>query len=353
MRTSSLLLFNLIVFCLVQDAKAQRIPQYNYAMEVRYFNSKDYHELNFVPSMNGKKITYEVINEKKSSSKRFERSYNDQGRLLAYYKLNEEGKMPLLINQYTQDGYFKSKKRFKKGKLITEMNYEYDENDQLIDLYESKKGKEFSKKHWELNEDDCVISSTWHKRGKLRRIWTYEYYNKCDRKKSVLMNADKKILKEWNYDCKSEGEIVTPKKDVTQICKWEEADSTTIKYVSQTIDDKGRARKTVFSHRKLDTALVSIVYYDHKDRLSTESNFDPDYKNRRLSNKSYNTKGEVIWSSENIYEDDFLVKKIRKSGKWYRSIDYKYNLNQELATLDFHKKEEGNVYKKIVIDYNN
>lgn len=353
MKYFGLFLLSVILLFPFDIVEAQNNSQYNYAIEVNYSNYIDYHGFRYVPSMKGKKINYEVVHQKQNKIEKFERTYNKEGQLLEYFRIEGDNKVPILRNEFTAKGRYSNRKKYKKGVLHKQTSYSYNEDDQLTEMYESQKGKEISRKYWNHNDDKCIESSTWYKKGKLKRKWAYEYYSECDRKKSTLFKANGKVVNEWNYDCKSEGEIVEPKKDVTQVCKWEEADSTTIKYISQTIDEKGRARKTVYIHRRSDTALVSKTEYDHKDRLESEIFFDPNYEHRWISDKTYNSKGEVIWSNEFIYNDDLLIKEIRKSGKWFRSIEYNYNQNNEMAGIDFHKKSEGNIYRKIAINYNN
>jgi len=336
-----------LVLIISNLSKAQNNSERNY---ITYHNSNSHSDdFYFLPDMKNKTIEYSVEDVKKGKSKKFERSYNSAGRLIAFYAFKDGEKLALELSKYNEQNRLINKKVFKRNTIKHEVKVILEDETNLKSMIELKKGNEIARKNWQYNEDGCTLASTWHKRGKLKRQWTYEYYYKCDRKKSTLMNGKGKIINEWTYDCNSEGEILEKKKDITQVCKWEEVDETLIKHVRQTIDDKGRASKNVYTHRRSDTALISVLNYDENDKLQSEFLYDPENKGRVNSYKFFNSKGKCFWSQGFDYEGGKLVKVSKKFGNRYIQVNYIYNEEDQLAKIEFHKDSEGNIYKNTII----
>ena len=332
-------------------SKAQKNSEYNYISFS--YNKKNTDDKPFVNSMKGKTVLYEVINTKKNKREKFQKTFNERGYLSEFYQLQNDEKTPLQLSTFNDSGLIVNNKVYNKNGLkeevvINRMNYKA-----INELIKLKKGKEKSRKvfHYRASEPDCDSVSYWYKKGKLKRKWIHEYYDKCERKKTLLQNSDGKTLKEWSYDCKSEGELVEHKKNVTQVCKWEEVDDKYIMYIRQSIKDNGKTVKGVFKHRRSDTAIVSITYYDSKNRKESYTLYDPDIKYRRIKSEFYKNNGEVSWSEEFTYESNVLKSSVEKSGRWFNKVDYQYDSLGLLKKLTFHIKKEGNIYRETILSY--
>jgi len=350
MKTTSSILF-LLMFCLFFKLDAQRNTEHNYI--IFNYSGQNTDDKPYVASMKGKTVDYEIIKTKNSKRSKYVKTFNEDGRMSSFYEYVEGNKRPLQLTTFNDSGFVVNNKVYNKKGLKSEVKISRKNYKKINEIVKIKKGKEYSKKIYHSKDSDCDTASYWYKNGKLKRQWAYEYYKACERKRSVLMDADGKVLKEWNYDCKSEGEIVNVKKNSTKVCNWEEVDDKHIMYITQSINDKGKATKTIFMHRRSDTNLVNIKYYDHLDRLSSYIQYDPDAKYRILKSEHYKNNGKPYWIEKYNYRENKLQSITERSGgKWFNKVDYEYNEKEELSKLVFHKKQEGNIYRETLLTYN-
>ena len=147
------------------------------------------------------------------------------------------------------------------------------------------------------------------------------------------------MLKKWTYDCKKEGEELIKKKDVKQICSWEETDDKHLIKVQQTFDEKGNVVKMISKYRSSDTSLVFYKRYNSDNELTFESVYDPDIK-RQLYYKSY--KNGKVKSQTNYKYDGVKVVSYTwsRKGKVKYKTQYEYGHDSQLVAMKSYKNED-------------
>lgn len=292
-------------------------------------------------------------NLKNNKVKKFVRKYNEEGKLLTYGKYVEGSIQPYVENKYDAEGHKLEFQSYKKGKLKKQLLYTRNEEGKMLNVkHLSGKGKLQRAGNWSYTEDGCVKSSTLLKSDgeTIKRIWEYAYYEECKKSKSTLKKGNGKLIKEWTYDCKEEGEVLQKKKDVTQVCKWEEVDKDYLIKVTQTFSEKGKIIKNVAKYRSSDTSIVSSKRYNHKEELVAEYTYDHDFK-KPLKNTYYKN-GAVRSSRTYSYDGDKLIGRVyQRKGKQRSKITYEYDSDDRLTAYQRYEKE-GELSKKITLQYN-
>ena len=115
---------------------------------------------------------------------------------------------------------------------------------------------------------------------------------------------------------------MTKKKDVSQVCRWEETDDKHLIKVQQTFDENGKVVKMVSKYRGADTSLMSYKKYNSDNELTYESIFNPDIA-KQLYHKSYKN-GRVRYQTIYKYDGENLV-----NYAWYKRAKMKYNTAYE------------------------
>ena len=224
-------------------------------------------------------VTYITSNSKGEKKWEWKEKFNKNGKIVAAIKVNDGEDRVMYSNIYDANKKLENSKIFRKnGKLKKEIKIERTAEGKYKKVSQFKKEKLKKIRTYEYNISDCVESSKYLKgSGKLKNSWLYEYYSECDKKKTTLLKANGKVVKEWTYACKKEGEQLTKKDDVTQICQWEETDDKHLIMIHQSFDEKGKVVKVVNKYRAADTAIFSVKVYNGEDQLKTESTFNYDY----------------------------------------------------------------------------
>lgn len=334
----------LVLFIIVSQLSFGQ-SEYNYSGNSYKFSG--YNDLIYlVPAVKNK--TVEVITTRNKGRKvyHYEKSFNEFAKVTEEAKIKKGERLVTRQNAYDKNGKITNAKIFKKGSLREQFIITRNE-DGLQTAFENKngKGKLKSKSVWEyVPNQKCMKSSTLYKKEgtQVKKQWSYEYYGDCEKKQSVLTNGKGKVLKIWTYDCKKEGEELTKKKDVNQICKWEETDENFLIKVQQNFDEKGRIMKTVAKYRAVDTSLVSYKRYNSDNELISESNYDPDTK-KNLGYTLYK-KGKIKYATTYEYDGERVLSYMwERKGKVQYKSEYIYNDNKELVEMkSFNKKMELN-----------
>ncbi|MBL4707599.1 MAG: hypothetical protein JKY48_04070 [Flavobacteriales bacterium] len=294
-----------------------------------------------VPGVKNKTVDITTTRIKNEKKLHYKKQYDSNGNLTKYSKVIKGKELTLSQNSYDDRGNVLHVKQFKEnGKPKEELKIERNTEGKKLKLERYQRGKLKYTKNWNYKPEGCIEMSTTHKsNGKLSYKWIYEYYSECDKKRSVLLKANGKVKKEWTYDCKQEGEQLEKKKDVTQVCKWEEVDGDYLVKVYQSLNGKGKTYKTVSTYRSSDTAIVKVQRYNDKEELTSTYTYDFSYKKPLAY--AYYRKGkpryETIYTYENGSISSYLSK--RKSKVTHKAI-YVYNEDNQLTQMKSFKKGE-------------
>lgn len=313
--------------------------EYNYQGRMFYTGAEDI--IYLVPAM--KNMTVRVKTTKLNSKKvyQYEKTFNEFAKVTEEKKIKKDEVLLTNSNEYNEKGELIDRKYFRNGKL--KRVYEYTRNEKgKITNYENRdgKGKLKAKGTWEyMPNAKCLKNSVSYKKDgtTAKRMWNYEYFGDCEKKQSTLTNAKGKVIKTWTYACKTEGEELVKKKDVNQVCNWEETDDNYLIKVQQNFDEKGKVVKMVSKFRSSDTALVSYKRYNSDNEMTSESVFNPDtekelsysyYKNGKLRSErtyeyngeqilsyAWNRKGKIRYKSEFIYNDSSELVEMKSYNK--------------------------------------
>ena len=324
--------------------------EYNYSSN--YFNSTVEYMVQNIPGVKNQTILVQSKNARNGKVYEYKKSFNDFALMTELVSIKKGEEVLAEKAEYNSNGKIINRKSYKNGKIHSEYNIVRDQEDREV-MYESfKRGKLKTKSDWSYkpNQKCLDYSQLFKKDGiTIKRKWTYEYYDECEKKQSILINSKGKVLKKWTYDCKKEGEELTKKKDVSQICKWEETDDAFLLKVQQTFDEKGRVRKVVSTYRSVDTALVFYKYYNSDNELTYETEFDPNTK-KTMYYKSYK-KGEIKYQGNYTYEGE------KQTGyAWYKngekqySTEYEYNDSMQLIAITSYR-DENKVTHMTTISY--
>lgn len=325
-------------FCVAQS-------EYNYQGSTYMYSSQDY-LLYLIPAVKNKTVEITTTRNKRKKVYHYEKTFNEFGKVTEEVKIKEGERILTKQNTFDANGNIIQAKKYKKGRLEEESTITRDEEGRQTAFQNTNgKGKIKSKSAWEYMPNfKCLKSSTLYKKNgtEVKRQWKYEYYGDCEKKQSVLSDGKGKILKTWTYDCKKEGEELTKKKDVNQICKWEETDENFLIRVQQNFDEKGKLVKMVAKYRASDTSLVSYKRYNSKNELTSESTYNPDTK-KNLSYTSYKN-GKVRYATTYEYDGERVRSYMwEQNGKMQAKSEYIYNDNYELVELkSYNRKMELN-----------
>lgn len=326
--------------------------EYNPDSEWGYNNAiympVQFNHLSGKPAIDAEQLHFILINSKGKKTEYY-KEYNKDGKLLKYYKKDsKKGILPIAEFDY-QDNKVKTAKSFKNKKIISSTEKKWYGKDKLLETKRTnRKGELVSLKTWEYNNDSCLISSTYEKRGKLKRKWEYEYYDKSNKSSTKLYNGKGKLLNVWTYDCNQEGEKLTVKNDTTQICKWDESSSDYLIKVYQTFDDKGKIKKYVKKYTKTDTLIVEITTYDENESMLYHSTFNKSFE-KPLMSEGYR-KGKKTYSFEYQYDDDKVTS---FNSYWKDKLCLKYENKYDGERLIEQKRydKKGELSLTIQLEY--
>jgi len=325
--------------------------EYNY---INLWAFKDYYAV-IVKTQEVKDATVDITTTKlKNGKQRFARKkYDKHGNLVEYANIKDGKAILNLKNEFNEDNKLINCKGYtRKGSIKHEVDIKRNNLGKYETVQEFGRNNKLKwTKEWIYTVNDCIEKSL-HKngKGKLKNTWLYEYYAKCDKKKSVLLKGNGKIKKVWTYDCKQEGEELIKKKDVTQICKWEETDDEYLIKTTQSLDGRGKIYSMVYKYRAIDTAVVNYKKLDGNKELVYEYFYDFDYE--KPLGYTYYKKGKAKWGNKYTYLNNKIVSfQFLRKGEVSSEIKYKYNSENVLTDMKTFKKD-GELSSTTAFTYN-
>ena len=301
------------------------------------FDKTVYQPIKYSPPIGSNTVVFTSVN-KKGKIKKYKKTYNSGGNLLAYFEQDKsENFVPVVEYTYDSENLIKSSKSYKKGKLEnTVVKTRLAKGKPLEVKKTNSKNELISHSTWKYNEDNCVIASNRYKKGdKLYYSWEYEYRGGCEKAKTTLKNKSGKVVQVWSYDCKEEGQVLEKRKDEVQVCKWDETNKDYLIRINETFNEKGEVRKTVRKFTLGDTLIVESSVYDVKGILVRHSTYDKGYSKPLLVENFKN--GKAWYSNKYIYTDNNLTShsNFRKGKRRYKfTYTYENNRLVERISID-------------------
>ncbi|MEI7597426.1 MAG: hypothetical protein WCK02_16880 [Bacteroidota bacterium] len=288
-------------------------------------------------------------------------TFNSAGKNDSYTDLNKKGKVnyKYLIDNSKDDyaySYVNSKNKEKRkeiGKFDSVKNHRevlYYKNSKL----KNKVTRDF---YNYLNKDNKqswnILKSEFYKKGGavLCKRWEYAYYPDNSKKTSTLYNAKGKIKYVWNYDCKSEGELVQQHKDTTLVCKKDEFDEKGNRVVTERkFNEKGEPTKIVTKYSK-DNKLLSYDTYNEKNVLITHISYTNDMNWEEIVH--YNTKGVETYRQTNKFDEkgNKIEEAYFSKQKPTKVVSYEYNDKNLIAKSKITKIKKNNKKTESEIEY--
>ncbi len=298
----------LFFFTFSYSLYSQNASEYNFSYSFEIL-AVDYIPIRYFPKKHVKEIHYEVIETKKKNNAEYIKYFNENGKTTGFKDLSDSANPYTLFSATYNEGLKPTKivGYNKKGEIRNTTTYEWNSalKPTLFKTVDGK-GKMLTLNTWEYSEDsDCLTESIAYKKGgqQANRIWKYSYYSPCQKSKSTLYKGNGKVVKEWTFDCKEEGEIIE-KKEV-KVCHWEESDGDYLIQVNENFDGKGRGLKTVRKYDGKDTSIVEIASYNENGNLLSKTTYDHNFE-RPLIWETYR-KGEVYVKRASQYDNKNLI----------------------------------------------
>ncbi len=280
-----------------------------------------------ISNQNIKSITTLRINSKGDTSKSAI-AYTKDGFLNTYIWFNKDVpvKKTYAYNTYGKINEVKSYN--KKGNLTWESLYSFNLDTLVTEYLHKRKQKVYSKRTIEYAGKKITSTAYYYKSNpEPKTEYKYTFYDDGSRKETNYYKKGK-LKYTWNFDCKSEGEIVQKHKDTAQICSWIETDSEgrVIKWMQTTNEDnKIRKTKSIFEN-ETDKNPVAFYSYNFKGILV----YSWEKSKEKYKYSRYNKKGELESVYESFYDDLGREKNnqwtsFKKSKKQTSKTEYQYN----------------------------
>lgn len=288
----------------LQKREEIKLKQTNFT----YRNKKNKVESHGYVTYNSKGHLTEIKNKKTSRHL----IYENDSLLINYIEIN---KTPKNSNYSYKNGHFTGYQKYKNGKLISELIVTYNEQGKVTSRL-TKKGKNLKK--------SSEQKTFYHPDGKIQKSQTF---------------VNKKLKREYIYECKPEGEIADVKKvDNTSVCTWkdEKNDGSYINYARYTEEKETYLWKGTFDK---DSNLIA------SERLlnDTIKIYSFEKKGNTEITNNYNKKGKLTYSNISIFNDShFLVERQSRYGKkleLHRSINEYDEKNMLTKTINFHEEK--------------
>ena len=339
----------MICFLIGSAVLGQNGEEFYYEWRIQWI---DFNPVQCKPSKGVNKITF--VQNRKGTEKTYVKEYNDEAQVTEYYSFDKKGQRKnITLLKYNEAGAIEESRLFKKGKLKKIITYQRREDGKpLAQQKVNAKGVILLKDEWIYGDEDCLLEYRWYKRGgdKVSYKWVHEYRSGCDKSKSTFYNGRGKVKGVWTYNCKEEGQIQELKKNTTQVCRWEETSKDTLVQVYQSVDDKGRAIRYVKKYTRSDTLILESKMYDHKDRLIYKIQYDKSMD--RITYSAGFRKGKERRRMSAVYDQEKISSRSHyRKGKLIRKSTYVYNDDNSLAEFKKYDKK-GGIYKTIRLSYN-
>ncbi|MCH2229343.1 MAG: hypothetical protein MK105_03270 [Crocinitomicaceae bacterium] len=340
MKTIILIAVLFPLFTLAQNGNSNYAEYYLNRIK---FNKKDDRSYSYA---------YDTIGVKENNIKfiNVKRSYKGKERSKYQVKFNESGDISE-VNREDKNTFY----HYNEGDLVqiqttgkrsSQVNYAYNNsNIELKEIY--AKGKLTSRLLVNYDTDNNVELSMFQNGRKLKNTYVMKYAYENDKVRHQEFIKNNRILKQWDFKCKPEGEEKSSK-NLTNICKFSEEsnDGSYIEYVRRIQEKKERLYKYYYSKDsvmyksetfKNDTILVASGAYSENEKISTQytdkgkisylwkTTYDSEH---RPIEQIYASKGKIDKGSKTVtvYNEDGTVKTKQYSykGKLNSVFTYEY-----------------------------
>lgn len=303
-----------------------------------------------IPEKNIIAIQYQVTRGKKKPQQ-YRKTYLDSGLINSFSVMKKSGWQYKNLVEFDENKNPKAFKSYRNGVEQESVRSVFrKDGKQLSREVLNKSGKRKHKVEWQYTEDGCVSRMKFIKsNGELKEEWVHSYYANCERKSSQLIKGNGQVKKTVSYECKQEGEVLSPRKDETQICKWDEETHDRLIKIAERYDEKGRLTRTVTTYQKSDTTLLERKSFDEKERLKFEGRYDHHWS-KPLLFVGYKS-GKETYRTEFQYENDRVVEtsssyKTKPRAKYMRV----YNDSGQLVSYQW-LNGKGKLREEITLTY--
>ena len=304
-----------------------------------------------------KEVNYTIVNPKRENKVHYNKKFNENGEMTSLKKTYKDKDILMYTLDFDSINHLKVHKIYKEktGKLKSESIHIMDEKGISIErIIMDGKGKIQVRRTWIYNEFGNLINSKIYKTGgeKVFKEWYYEYYDGKTKSKSYVIDGKGKVLATWTFDCKEEGEQVDIKKDVTQVCYFDEVTDKYLIEVKQNFNSKGQSRKSVWKYNKSDSSLAESANYDQKDRLKYMTKYNGDFKSETFF-ASYRNNGKERFKRETSYDSDGKLVEVKSywKGKLKSVTKRYYDRNERLQNVEKYKRNGDELIEQISIKY--
>lgn len=250
-------------------------------------------------------------------------TYNNQGRTTSL--MIKKSNYKLLLS-YCKDSLIeKMTEIIKSDTTITQFNY--DNENKFNGLICLKNGKIKTKVIITKNNENQITNrlTLYGKNLKKSTEMVYIYEGKDLIKSQYFRN--KKLIHEWNYDCKPEGEIVNLKKtEQNTICSWKEeiAGGGYISYSRITdIEDPEKIYLNKFYFSADSVNYKTETFYKEKILIYRTEKNETTERISRYSNKGKPTFSNIYLYKDNLISNSTSIVHRRKCTVF--STDFQYN----------------------------
>lgn len=340
-----------LVLMAVISISSNAQSEFNYSFDYSFFMI-DYTPIQYTPKKDVNAIEF-TVTDRKGKQVKFKKEFIEGNKIVKFQEIKNGQTKREVENKYSSSGHLEEMKVKKKEELKYTISYKRNNDEKPTEQkMVLPNGNVKFTNVWIYNGDGCLQEySRFKKNQKLYKKNTYEYFSPCEKSKMHLYNGKGKLKKTWTFDCKKEGEELVVKKDVKQVCKWEEADDKYLIKVYQTFDEKGRIYKNVSKYTMEDTLIVESKSYNKNGVMTHMATYDKSYK-RPIIRNYYNSKGKLKWGNKFEYIDGQVVSYERsRNGKLLNTSTYEYNTDQLLTKFIAHNKK-GELSRTIELQYN-
>jgi hypothetical protein len=318
-----------------EEIRSQKISSKTITRYEGKFNSTEIFKYN----EKGQKISREYSNSKGWNSLE-KYTYNEQGVLIKRERRNSKNELVSSYNYYYNDQNLLIRLIYKNTKKTHTYDYRYDENKNRTSeiSYDTKGHFSMTRKEFEPESNRLILHEIYKKDSVIPVKHLVYSYHENGSKKAIHYFQKNKLEYTWTFDCKEEGELVSLKKsDSTFICFKTETDTNgnEIRWLHEFSSvGKPVKIKSVFS---ADGILLETTHYRADGSLQS---IKTHVENGGSVSKSYNEKGDLIYTVESRYNSDQKpVKYTRCDEKNCSSIWYSYLNNLPvLITIQGNKK---------------
>ncbi len=190
------------------------------------------------------------------------------GRIMLYQDFWRRGRIANeLRTSYDNQNRIKTI-QFGTGKRKTVYTYEY-YNDSLIAAIKGQTKRDAFIYKYTYNSKLELTELAFHKNAKQVKRIEYSYYENGSKKETKVFDKRNKLKQTYSYACGIEESVKNKKDDTSYVCSnTTDLPDGSKQSVTETIDDKGRVTRTVFTYNE-KTFYSKYERYNHKNQLES------------------------------------------------------------------------------------